>query len=165
MAEKTPDSSAALTLSGRFAHFGSTRLNAISRWQSRLHNAVYQRFNGTVLGKFMGRPVFQLTVPGRKTGEPRPVILMLVRDGDDLLVTGSYGGHPKAPAWWGNLVAAGGGQVRVGRETWDVTARVITDPAEYAGYWRELVAQYPDFETYQALTSRKLPVAVLTRAG
>lgn len=162
MVENSPG---ALTFSGRFAHFGSTHLTTISRWQGRLHNTLYQRFNGTVLGKFMGRPVFQLTVPGRKSGEPRPVILMLVRDGDDLLVTGSFGGNPKAPNWWGNLVAAGGGAVRVGRESWPVTARVITDPAEYTAYWPKLVAQYPDYATYQALTTRKLPIAVLTRAS
>ncbi|WP_167837803.1 nitroreductase family deazaflavin-dependent oxidoreductase [Nocardia altamirensis] len=165
MVENAPDESVSLTRTGRFAHFGSTRLNAITRFQSRLHNRLYQRFDGTAFGKYLGRPIFQLTVTGRKSGEPRPVVLMLVRDGEDLLVVGSFGGNPKPPAWWLNLVAAGGGQVRVGKESWPVTARVVTDQAEYAAKWRTLTAAYPDFDTYQALTSRKLPIAVLTRAA
>ncbi|MFX0574831.1 nitroreductase/quinone reductase family protein [Nocardia nepalensis] len=152
-----------LTLTGRFAHFGSTRLNGISKIQGRVHSKLYARFGGTVFGKWLGRPVFQLTVAGRKSGEPRPVMLMLVRDGVDLLVCGSFGGNHTAPNWWHNLVAAQGGTVRVGRETWPVHARVVTDPDEYAARWQRLVANYPDFPTYQALTTRKLPIAVLTR--
>lgn len=165
MAENSPHDRVSLTRTGRFVHFGSTRLTAISRFHGRVHSRLYRRFGGSMFGKWLGRPVFQLTVIGRKSGEPRSVVLMLIRDGDDLLVSGSFGGNPKPPNWWLNLVAAGGGEVRVGRESWPVTARVVTDPAEYDERWRTLAAQYPDFETYQALTSRKLPIAVLTRAG
>ncbi|MEV0252458.1 nitroreductase/quinone reductase family protein [Nocardia sp. NPDC050712] len=154
-----------ISLSGRLANFGSTRLTGVSKLSGRVHQYVYQRFGGTRFGKWMGKPVFELTVPGRKTGEPRSVILMLVRDGDDLLVCGSFGGRPTAPAWWHNLVAAGNGTVRIGRDTFPVTARVITDPAEHATHWRTLVAGYPDFDTYQALSPRKLPIAVLSRAA
>jgi hypothetical protein len=68
----------------------------------------------------MGKPVFLLDVVGRTSGQSRPVMLMLVRRGDDLVVTGSNGGNPEADA-------------------------------------------YPDFATYQELTDRRLPVAVLER--
>ncbi|MEV6280847.1 nitroreductase/quinone reductase family protein [Nocardia sp. NPDC051832] len=160
MVEQNP-----LSVSGRFANFGSTHLTGISKLSGRVHQRLYHRFGGTRFGKWMNRPVFELTVAGRKSGAPRAVILMLVRDGDDLLVCGSFGGRPTAPAWWHNLVAAGGGTVRVGRDSWPVTARVITDPDEYAAHWRTLAAAYPDFTTYQALSPRKLPVAVLSRAA
>ncbi|MET8779759.1 nitroreductase/quinone reductase family protein [Nocardia sp. NPDC004654] len=157
------DTPARLSFTGRFTHFGSTRMNAISRLQGRLHSRLYARFGGTRFGKWLGRPVFQLTVPGRKTGQPRSVVLMYVPDCDDLLVSGSFGGHPKPPSWWRNLVAAGGGEARVGHESWPVTARVVTDEDEYAARWRVLVAHVPDFATYQALSSRRMPIAVLSR--
>lgn len=74
-------------------------------------------------------------------------------------------GHPKPPNWWGNLVAAGEAEVQVGPDTWPVTVRVVTDPDERAACWRRLVAAYPDFETYQAMTDRQLPTARLSRAS
>ncbi|WP_068065302.1 nitroreductase/quinone reductase family protein [Nocardia xishanensis] len=164
MAEQPASTPARLSLTGRFAHFGSTRLGAISRLHGRVHSRLYARFGGTRFGKWLGRPVFQLTVPGRRTGAPRSVVLMYIPDGDDLLVSGSNGGHPRPPNWWRNLVAAGRGQATVGHESWPVTARVVTDDDEYAARWRLLAAHYPDFVTYQALSPRRLPIAVLTRA-
>ena len=58
--------------------------------------------------------MFCLTVAGRKSGVPRSVVLMLVHDGDDLLVCGSFGGNHTAPNRWHNLVAAKGSHVQVG---------------------------------------------------
>jgi hypothetical protein len=114
LADKAPGDHPQLTLTGRFAHFASTRLNGISKIQGRLHSKLYRRFGGTRFGKRLGRPVFQLTVAGRKSGVPRSVVLMLVHDGDDLLVCGSFGGNHTAPNRWHNLVAAKGSHVQVG---------------------------------------------------
>jgi hypothetical protein len=61
-------------------------LNGISKIQGRLHSKLYRRFGDTRFGKWLGHTVFQLTVAGRKSGVPRSVVLMLVHDGDDLLV-------------------------------------------------------------------------------
>ncbi|WP_169813181.1 nitroreductase/quinone reductase family protein [Nocardia jejuensis] len=154
-----------LTLSGRFNHFSSVHLGGVSRFYGRLHGRLYERFGGTRLTTLQGSPVFRLTVVGRKSGEPRPVMLMLARDGDDLLVSGSNGGHPGAPNWWKNLVAAGKADVRVGGDSWAVDVRVVTEDAEYQRLWRILVAAYPNFETYQALSDRRFPIAVLHRAA
>ncbi|WP_405497613.1 nitroreductase family deazaflavin-dependent oxidoreductase [Nocardia sp. NBC_00511] len=154
-----------LTLSGRFNHYSSTYLGAVSRFYARLHRRLFEHFGGARFTTLFGRPVFELTVTGRKSGQARPVMLMLVRDGADLLACGSNGGHPGTPNWWKNLEAAGHGQVRVGRDTWPVAARVITDDAEYDRRWATLVAAYPDFTTYRALSPRRFPIAVLTRAN
>ncbi|RZS44133.1 deazaflavin-dependent oxidoreductase (nitroreductase family) [Herbihabitans rhizosphaerae] len=153
------------TFSGRAANLLSTRFGAVARALSRVHERLYTRFGGTRFGRYMGRPVVRLTVRGRVSGEPRSVLLMLVRDGDDLLVCGSNGGNPQAPNWWRNLVAAGEGEVRVVGERWPVTARVVTDAEEHARRWARLVAVYPDFHSYQALAGRRLPIAVLSRRG
>ncbi len=90
-------------------------------------------------------------------------MLMLVRQGDDLLVCGSQAGTPQAPNWWKNLAAAGHATAQVGPETYDVDARIITGAAERAEAWSLLTAAYPDFASYQALTDRVLPIAALTR--
>ncbi len=153
------------TLSGRFANLISTRLRPLQRRMTASHVDRYRSSGGAKGGSFRGMPVFLLDVVGRSSGEPRPVMLMLVRRGDDLLVCGSNGGNPKAPNWWTNLMAAGGAHVEVDGERWAVTAREVTDDPERAQCWDLLVAGYPDFASYQELTDRRLPVGVLERVA
>ena len=144
---------------GRINNWLSTRLDRPARFFGRLHARLgWPR-------RLFGAPVFRLTVRGRKSGEPRSVMLILVRRGDDLVVCGSNGGNPKPPSWWLNLVAAGEATVEVGRESWPVRARLVEDDAERAELWRLMHDVYPDFSTYQELTDRRLPVAVLERSG
>jgi deazaflavin-dependent oxidoreductase (nitroreductase family) len=123
----------------------------------------YRDSGGTKGAKLFGKPVFLLDVVGRVSGESRPVMLMLVRRGDDLVVVGSNGGNPVTPNWYRNLMAAGGGSVQVGAATWRVRARELPDGAERAECWRLATAAYPDFDSYQQLTDRTIPVAVLER--
>jgi deazaflavin-dependent oxidoreductase (nitroreductase family) len=151
------------SITGRGANFGSTKLAGISRVVTRFHARLYARYGGRRFTKWLGKPAFRLIVRGRKTGELRPVMLMLIRRGDDLLVCGSNAGNPEAPNWWKNLVTAGEAEVQVGPDQWPVTARVVTDPDERAECWKLLVAGYPDFTTYEQLTERQMPIAVLER--
>ena len=152
-----------MTVTGRIANFGSNHLGGLARWQGRMHARLYRRFGGRRFAKWLRRPAFLLTVRGRKTGEPRDVMLMLVRDGDDLLVCGSNGGNRGTPNWYSNLRAAGKAIVTVDGESWPVTSRELEgDERERA--WEILCAAYPDFPTYQRHTDRLLPVSRLTRA-
>ena len=148
-----------MTRQGRMNHVFSTRFDRVARAFGRLHARV-----GWPRSMF-GAPVFRLTVRGRKSGEPRSVMLILVRKGDDeLVVCGSNGGNPRPPAWWRNLVAAGEAEAQVHDEIWHVRARVV-EGAEREACWRLMCETYPDFATYQELTDRRLPVAVLSRAA
>ena len=152
-----------MTVTGRLANIGSNRLGPLARWQGRLHARLYKRFGGRRWTRWLGKPAFLLTVRGRKSGEPRSVMLMLVRRGDDLLVCGSNGGNKVTPNWYLNLRAAGEATVRVGPDEWHVRAREV-EGAEREECWELLCAAYPDFPTYQAHTERLLPVSVLERA-
>ncbi|MEC3919806.1 nitroreductase/quinone reductase family protein [Nocardia sp. CDC160] len=161
-----PDNpSGKLTLQGRFNHFSSTYFGPIARFYGRVHRRLYERFGGTRFGTLFGDPVLELIVPGRKSGVPRPVMLMQVWSGDDLLVCGSNGGNPGTPNWWKNLAAVDTATVRVGRDTFPVSVRIVTDDAEYETHWRTLTAAYAHFDTYRALSPRRFPIAVLTRKG
>jgi len=151
-----------LTVSGRASHFFTARMPGLVKMISRRQARNFADSDGRRSAKMNGKPIFRLVVRGRSTGEPRPVMLMLVRRGDDLLVCGSQAGTPDEPNWWKNLVAAGRAEAQVGDQTWPVDARILTDAAERAEAWDQLTAAYPDFATYQALTDRVLPIAVLT---
>lgn len=152
-----------VTVSGRAINFGSRHLPGFVHWFSRSQSKQYAASGGRKGAKLHGKPVFRLTVTGRTSGEPRPVMLMLVPRGDDLLVCGSQGGTPESPNWWKNLEAAGRATAQVGDDSFEVDARVVTDESERAQAWALLTAAYPDFASYQALTDRVLPIAVLTR--
>ena len=152
-----------VTLSGRTTNFTMRHLKPVATWFSRRQAAQYARSGGTKGTTFQGKPAFRLTVLGRTSGQPRSVMLMLVRRGEDLLVCGSQGGTPEEPNWWQNLVAAGTGVAQVGADAFDVVSRVVIDEAERAEAWTLLTTAYPDFGSYQALTARVLPVAVLSR--
>lgn len=151
------------TLTGRAANFMSKHLPALGRWGTKRQIQQFRSSNGKKGNSFRGMPVFLLDVVGRSSGEPRPVMLMLVRRGDDLLVCGSNGGNPVAPNWYENLMAAGEAHVEVEGERWAVTARELDDGPERDECWELLVAGYPDFASYQELTDRRLPVVVLER--
>jgi deazaflavin-dependent oxidoreductase (nitroreductase family) len=45
-----------------------------------------------------------LTTSGRKTGQPRSVILAYINDGPNLITMAMNGWDPAEPAWWLNLL-------------------------------------------------------------
>jgi deazaflavin-dependent oxidoreductase (nitroreductase family) len=107
--------------------------------------------------------VFLLDVVGRSSGERRPVMLMYLPRGDDLVVIGSGGGSAATPNWYRNLMDAGGAEVQVGADRWSVAARELEDGSERDECWSLAAAVYPGFDSYQRFTDRQLPVAVLER--
>ena len=151
------------SITGRLANFMSRRMPGLGRKGTERQIKQFRESGGTKGNKIFGRPVFLLDVAGRKSGESRPVMLMHITRGDDLLVCGSNGGNPQAPNWYKNLTAAGGGYVEVGSDRWKVKARELEDGPERQECWELLTEGYPDFASYQELTDRKLPVVVLER--
>lgn len=153
------------SMTGRMAHFFSITLKPLSDRATRRHVERYRSSDGRKGSSLMGKPVFLLDVVGRTSGEPRPVMLMLVRRGDDLLVCGSNAGNSKTPNWYLNLMAAGGAEVQVEAERWTTTARELPEGDERDECWTLLTDAYPDFASYQEFTERLLPVAVLERVA
>ncbi|MCB0965158.1 MAG: nitroreductase family deazaflavin-dependent oxidoreductase, partial [Acidimicrobiales bacterium] len=47
---------------------------------------------------------------------------------------------------------------------WTVTARELPEGPERDEAWRLAAEAYPDFDSYQQLTDRRIPVALLERA-
>jgi F420H(2)-dependent quinone reductase len=152
------------TISGRVINFMSRRFPAVGRAGTRRQIKQFRGSNGGKGSQLLGKPVFLLDVVGRTSGELRPVMLMLVRRGDDLVVIGSNGGNPVTPNWYRNLMAAGGAEVQVGAQRWAVTATELPEGPERDECWKLGVAAYPDFASYQELTQRRIPVAILRRS-
>jgi F420H(2)-dependent quinone reductase len=86
-------------VSARFSNLVARRFPAVGRWATARQVAKYRSSGGRKGNTIVGRPVFLLDVVGRLSGERRPVMLMYVPRGDDLVVIGSAAGSASTPNW------------------------------------------------------------------
>jgi deazaflavin-dependent oxidoreductase (nitroreductase family) len=108
----------------------------------------------------MRNDMLLLTTRRRTSGRSHTVPLLFLRDGDTLAVIASYGGRPDHPAWYRNLCREPRAVVQIGRTKQAVRARTAAD-AERELWWPRVVAAYPGYRTYQARTTRVIPVVFL----
>jgi F420H(2)-dependent quinone reductase len=107
-----------------------------------------------------GIPVIIVTMKGVKSGKVRKIALMRVEHGGEYALVASYGGAPKHPVWYHNLIADPDAvQVQDGPEPFDATVREV-DGDERAAWWERAVAVFPNYAEYQAKTDRQIPVLI-----
>jgi F420H(2)-dependent quinone reductase len=135
----------------------------IVRALSGLHIALYRLTRGRVGRRLARHDMLILTTTGRQSGRPHTVPLLYLRAKGDLAVIASYGGHPRHPDWYRNLLAHPRAEVQVDEERFPVIARTA-DPAERHRLWALAVAEYPGYAGYQEKTDRLIPVVLLRRA-
>ncbi len=111
-----------------------------------------------------GKPgLLLLHTTGAKTGKPRLTPLAYMPDGDELVVIASFGGAPKNPAWYHNLVVNPKVGVEVGTEQFYATARVAQEP-ERTTLFEKVGARSPAFSRFQKKAEpRVIPVIILSR--
>ena len=122
----------------------------------------FRHNRGQVTGLFDGAPLVLLTTTGAKSGKRRTTPVVYTRDGDRVVVIASKGGAPTHPDWYHNLVAHPQVTVEVGGETYEANATVLTGEERDQLYARH-AELYPQFDEYQAKTTRKIPVIALER--
>ncbi|MGH2722531.1 MAG: nitroreductase family deazaflavin-dependent oxidoreductase [Actinomycetota bacterium] len=137
------------------------RKDAVVRAAAAVHRWVYRRTGGRVGGRLARSPVLLLTTTGRRTGKARTTPLLYLADGDRLVIVASYGGDDRAPAWYRNLEANREVAVEVGRSRRFMQAEDAAGD-ERERLWERLTRMYPPYHDYQARTSRRIPVVVLT---
>ena len=80
-----------------------------------------------------------LTVTGRRSGQPRTVPVIYIKEGERFVIAAAYAGSDTNPAWWLNLRENPQAVVQVNNETTCVTAELApSDQRE--DLWRQLVA-------------------------
>jgi deazaflavin-dependent oxidoreductase (nitroreductase family) len=127
----------------------------------KLHTRIY-RWSGGRIGHKTG-PVrnLLLTTTGRKTGQPRTCPLTYFVDQRRLVLIASNGGNEKHPVWYLNLQANPQATVEVGPKKRTVTATTAT-AEERARLWSAAVRMNPQYAVYESITSREIPVVILT---
>lgn len=134
-------------------------MRPVTRAFSSRHAAVYRLIDGRAQNRKY--PMIPLTVTGRKTGKPRAVPVIYIRDGDCFVIAAAYSGSDSDPVWWHNLQANSHAELLVDDQRVRVEATQAS-AAERPELWRRLVEMYPYFTDYQRRTTRQIPVIVLT---
>jgi deazaflavin-dependent oxidoreductase (nitroreductase family) len=137
-----------------------------SDFQLKTMNAVHRtllKASGGRLGwKVGGMSVVELTTTGRKTGQPRTVMLTSpTQEGDAIVIVASRGGDDQPPAWFLNL--RDHPEVTVafaGKPKQAMRARIAT-PDERTALWPRVTAAYKGYANYQTKTERVIPLVLL----
>ena len=108
-------------------------------------------------------PVLELTTVGRKSGQPRSVMLTSpIQQGDDVVVVASRGGDDHHPAWFLNLRDQPEVEVALaGAPKAPYLARVASSE-ERAELWPTIEATYDGYAGYQRKTDREIPLVILS---
>jgi deazaflavin-dependent oxidoreductase (nitroreductase family) len=102
----------------------------------------------------------KLTTTGRKSGQPRTVHLIYIRDGSAYVLTASNGGRPRHPGWLLNLrdnpqvtIEVQGTQRRAVAE--------IAGPEKRRALWAQLLEIAPFYAGYEKRTQREIPMVLV----
>jgi deazaflavin-dependent oxidoreductase (nitroreductase family) len=127
-----------------------------------LHRIVLTVSFGRLGWSALGMPVLELTTIGRKSGEPRKVMLTSpLQLGDTLAIVASRGGDDRHPAWFLNLRDHPAVTVTMSGTSRPMQARIAT-PEEKAELWPRLTADHKNYAGYQSKTQRDIPLVLLT---
>lgn len=129
------------------------------------HRLLLKLTGGRLGSTIAGMPSLELTTIGRKSGEPRPVMLTApIIDGDTIVVVASRGGDPTHPAWFLNLRDNPAVKVSLQQGPRRTMKASIASPEERAELWPRVVAAYRGYGGYQRKTTREIPLVLLTPA-
>ncbi|HEY4378147.1 MAG TPA: nitroreductase/quinone reductase family protein [Acidimicrobiales bacterium] len=127
-----------------------------------VHRAVLKLTGGKVGWNASNMPVLELTTIGRKSGQPRAVMLTSpFQEGDTVVIVASRGGDDSHPAWFLNLrdnpkvEVSLGGQAKVPMDAHVGTAE------ERARIWPLITAAHKNYAGYQTHTDREIPIVLL----
>jgi deazaflavin-dependent oxidoreductase (nitroreductase family) len=125
------------------------------------HVVGYRASRGLVGHRVPGLPpMLLLDHVGARSGQRRTTPLAYVRDGEDVVIVASKGGHPRHPAWFHNLRAHPDVEAQIGSRRLPVRARVASSE-ERARLWPRVVEAYGGYEGYQRRTEREIPLVIL----
>ena len=127
-----------------------------------VHRTLLKATGGRIGWEVSKMPVVELTTIGRRSGEPRTVMLTTPHtEGDTIVVVASKGGDDRHPAWFLNLRENPDVEVKTqDQPKHAMTARVAT-PEERARLWPAITEKHANYAGYQTKTERQIPLVLL----
>ena len=146
----------------------STRVGALyfSKTQQPL-DSVFLRIGGkrTATNILSGLPVVIVTARGAKTGQPRSVPLLYIRNEDkpdEFAIVATNFGRPQYPAWYRNLKTHPEAEGTIDGNTKRYIAHEA-DEEEYGRYWQLAANTYLGYPIYKRRIGdrRQIPIMVM----
>jgi deazaflavin-dependent oxidoreductase (nitroreductase family) len=135
--------------------------------QQPLDQLVYRLTGGrtTSSAYLAGVEICMLTTIGARTGRPRTLPVLGLRDGSAVILIASNFGRPRNPAWYHNLRADPHATLVCGSTRRSLVARELHGREREAGY-RRGEEIFPGFTHYRRwAANREIPVLRLEEAG
>lgn len=130
-----------------------------------VHRAVLKLSFGKLGWDAGSMPVLELTTIGRKTGQPRSVMLTSpLQEGTTLVIVASRGGDDQHPAWFLNLRDHPEVQVSLKGAPKQAMRARVADADERARMWPIVTERYKNYAGYQTKTTREIPLVLLEPA-
>jgi deazaflavin-dependent oxidoreductase (nitroreductase family) len=126
----------------------------------KVHRWIYDRSGGRIGSSTLGKQIVRLTIIGRKSGQPRSVLLYAFPAGDSYAVVASNLGDDAYPLWYLNLKANPAVTVEDEGKQFEAVAREA-EGEERERLWAGVTAADPTYTSYQKRTERVIPVIVL----
>ena len=130
-----------------------------------VHKGVLKITGGKLGGNLLNMPVVELTTTGRKSGQPRTVMLTVpLVEGQTYIVVASRGGDPVHPAWFLNVRDNPDVEVALPGEPKRKYRAQVADAEERARLWPRVTEAHKNYAGYQTKTDREIPLVLLTPA-
>ena len=135
--------------------------DAFLKGMNAFHRAILKLSGGRLGWSGQRMPVLELTTTGRRSGQPRTVMLTSpVQEGDTFVIVASRGGDDQHPAWFLNLRDNPDVEVTTREGKRRMRARVAS-PEERARLWPLVTADHKNYAGYQTKTKREIPLVLL----
>ena len=127
-----------------------------------VHRVILKVSGGRIGWSVQNMPVLELTTIGRKSGQPRTVMVTSpYQEGPVFVIVASRGGDENHPAWFLNLRDTPEVEVRVQGGDSQRMRATIADPDERRRLWPLVTADHKNYADYQTKTPREIPLVLL----
>ena len=119
------------------------------KWFSQFHKYVLVQTKGRMMHNLLGHQMLLLENIGRKTSKRHLTPLLYIKsDSNNFLTVGSFGGHPKHPAWFLNIQNINKTYIFIKGNRIQVQISILSG-SEKEEAWNKLILEYPGFSKYQ----------------
>ena len=131
-----------------------------------IHRVLLKVSFGRIGWSGAGMPVLELTTTGRKSGQPRSVMLTSpYQEGSTIVIVASRGGDDTHPAWFLNLRDNPAVEVTFKGAPKQRMKATVASAEERARLWPLVTNQYKNYANYQTKTEREIPLVLLEPAS
>lgn len=127
------------------------------RFQWKMHKLIWRLSGGRLGRKVVGMPVLELETTGRKSGQPRQILITYVDSDGAPAIIGTNAGRDADPAWVLNLRSNPDARARWDGRWHNVTA-IELEGKDHQRAWLAAVRLNPGYEDYLETLTRPVPI-------